>query len=1243
MTYIILPQDTTNISTLGGKAGALCSLQHLNLPIPAWFVLSPEAFYSSQSSSQIPSALLASWQFVPVEPIRSELEQALSQLCPQGERVAVRSSACDEDSVQHSFAGQLDSFLFVPPEDVADKVAAVWHSAWSDRILAYRCQNKLGTPRPPAVLIQRMVNAEVAGVAFGADPVIGRRGVCVIQAVYGLGTALVSGEVSADTYHVDRQGQIINSKITDKNVAHRYQLGGGIATVAVPAEHAKSPALTNEQIQSVAELVRQVGRHFGRPQDIEWAIEDGHLYLLQSRPITSLSQLSDPDGVLNLWDNSNIVESYGGVTTPLTFSFARRAYEEVYRQFCRMMGVPAATMRAHDDVFSRMLGLIQGRIYYNLLNWYRVLALLPGFTVNRRFMEQMMGVREELPEDILTQLGRATWRDRVQDSFRLLGTVTGLIGNYFLLPHRIKQFYQRLNRALSSTHLALEDLRPDELVAYYHDLERQLLTRWDAPLINDFFAMIFYGILRKLTEKWCGDTEATLQNNLISGEGGIISAEPAKRVQEMAQIASGEAELVHLLCNGCASAIAQGMEKVPLFKVKYQDYLEKFGDRCSGELKLESETLHDDPLPLLRAVGQLSLKNFSRTQNSDRLEAEQRVGQSLVSHPFRRLVFNWVLKNARVRVRDRENLRFERTRLFGRVRRIFVELGRQFYSLDLLNEPRDIFYLEVDEILGFVEGTTSCTDLKGLVALRSSEFERYKKAPVPVDRFETRGIVHHGNTFTPNHPIKVEGSNDQSDDWRQGIGCCSGVVRKQVRVISDPKQAELQPGTILVAECTDPGWIVLFPAAAGLLVERGSLLSHSAIVAREMGIPAVVSIPGLTSWLKDGDWVELDGRTGIVRRLKGAGGVGEAGGAGGAEVAERADFSEIRYAQCWEDADILLQALDIQPEHTCLSIGSAGDNTLAMLSRSPKQVIALDLSLAQLACLELRVAAYRELTYHELLVLIGNRQAERQDLYLRCRRHLSPDARLFWDTRPGTIAQGIGNAGKFERYFALFRRYFLPLVHNRDRIARLLQGGTPEQCEAFYKQEWNTWRWQMLFRIFFSRFVMGRIGRDPSFFKYVEGSVSDRILERTRYALTVLNPAENPYLQWILTGHHTTALPYALRPENFEAIRANLDRLSWHCTSVEDFLDTCDEGTIDRYNLSDMFEYMSPDNYHRLLERLVQKSRSGSRLAYWNMLTPRSRPEYLADQLQPLTELAHQLHHRDKAFFYSAFIVEEVF
>ncbi|MBD3883141.1 phosphoenolpyruvate synthase [Phormidium tenue FACHB-886] len=850
MNYIFYAKDFSNsASQFGGKASILAQLAS-SMPVPDWFVLSPAAFDNSLTDLQRQQIAAGEYSLTDVQPsalVLFQLSQALMHLCPQGELVAVRSSALEEDGVRHSFAGQLDSFLNVAISDVAQKVVAVWRSGFADRLLAYRQDHQLmQLPSPPAVLIQKMVQPEAAGVAFSANPVTGQRGTAVVSAVCGLGEALVSGAQEGRTWEVDRNGEISRG------------------------DEAQAAILTDEEIRAVATLARRVEQQLGRPQDIEWAIEAENLYLLQARPITTLKNLSDPDGVLQIWDNSNIAESYGGVTTPLTFSFAQQAYEAVYRQFCRLMGVSEAVIDRQDATFRCMLGLVQGRIYYNLLNWYRVLALLPGFTVNRRFMEQMMGVREDLPIEVLRTIEQASLSAKVQDSLRLASAIVGLLKNYVTLPRQIHRFYQRLNAALAdrsasaSSEILLTSLRPDELVAHYRQLERQLLTHWDAPLVNDFFAMIFYGVLRKLTARWCDDGNGTLQNDLISGEGGIISAEPAQRIRQMAATIARDTCFVQLLCHGSLPEILREIPRFLAFQIQYDAYLEKFGDRCLEELKLESETLQDNPLLLLRSIGQLAQRQDclqSGQPSTCRSEAEAKVKDALKANPVKQSIFNWVLQNARARVRDRENLRFERTRVFGRVRRIMVELGKRFYALDILGHPKDIFYLNLDEVLGFVEGTTTCTDLPGLINIRRAEFRRYSAMSAPHDRFSTRGAVH---PLSPILSFSVAGSPAHL----QGTGCCPGVVRAPVQIVTNPHTVQIQPGHILVAERTDPGWILLFPAAAGLLVERGSVLSHAAIVAREMSIPAIVSISGITRLLKDGDWVEMNGSTGSIQRIE---------------------------------------------------------------------------------------------------------------------------------------------------------------------------------------------------------------------------------------------------------------------------------------------------------------------------------------------------------------------------------------
>jgi phosphohistidine swiveling domain-containing protein len=855
--------DFQPVPAMGGKASALGQLAAAGLPIPEWFVVTPAVFAASDAAESF--RLRAD--------LAAEIVAVARSLAPGAGFFAVRSSALDEDSVEHSFAGQLESFLFVPPERIPEKVEAVWRSGFSERILAYRRERGIaGTPQPPAVLVQRMINADSAGVAFSADPVSGRRGNAVVSAVFGLGTTLVSGLADSDTFGVDRRGRVVSRAIAEKRIAHRAapDQPEGILSEQLPAGDGSQPALSDAQAAEVAKLARISERHFGRPQDIEWALAEGKLWLLQSRPITSLAALADPDGELNLWDNANIAESYSGVTTPLTFSFARGIYESVYREFARLMGVSAARIEENRDLFPRMLGLIEGRIYYNLLSWYRLLALLPGFSVNRGFMEQMMGVKEGLPDEALARLAPSGRWAKVRDGFALLRACLGLVRNHFKLPDQIARFYERLNHALRPCDSPLEEQRPDELANHFRDLERQLLLRWDAPLVNDFFAMIFYGVTRKLTAKWCNDGDGTLQNDLLCAEGGMISAEPAKRVRELAAMVAGDAGAVEILCNNPLQAIERWLKMAPEFRARYEAYLAKFGDRCLEELKLESLTLHDEPLTLLRSIGQFA-RRFSKAGLEDdggaeaklRAQAEGQVARTLSTRPLHRAVFAWVLKHARARVRDRENLRFERTRLFGRVRRIYVELGKRLNAAGRLEDPRDVFYLTVEEVLGFVEGTTATTDLLGLAELRRREFARFREKSPPADRFATRGAVHLGNAFRASQ-IAVA----PSGDTLKGIGCCPGVVRGRARLITEPRNAVIEPGEILVAPRTDPGWIMLFPAAAGLLVEHGSLLSHSAIVARELGIPAIVSISGVTAWLRTGDWLEMDGSTGSVRKIE---------------------------------------------------------------------------------------------------------------------------------------------------------------------------------------------------------------------------------------------------------------------------------------------------------------------------------------------------------------------------------------
>jgi S-adenosylmethionine-diacylglycerol 3-amino-3-carboxypropyl transferase len=358
-------------------------------------------------------------------------------------------------------------------------------------------------------------------------------------------------------------------------------------------------------------------------------------------------------------------------------------------------------------------------------------------------------------------------------------------------------------------------------------------------------------------------------------------------------------------------------------------------------------------------------------------------------------------------------------------------------------------------------------------------------------------------------------------------------------------------------------------------------------------------------------------------------------------VHERAAWDQLRYANVWEDADVLCEALaDVARGARLLSIASAGDNVLGLLTLDPREVVAVDLSRAQLACLELRLAAFRRLDRTRVLAFLGVLpDADRRATYRELRPDLSAEARSLWDGRAPELAQGILQAGRFEHYFRLFRRWVLPLIHGRSTVRALREPRSLEAQRAFYRERWDTPRWRLLFRAFFSRVVMGRLGRDPAFFSHVQGAVGARILERTRHALTELPVAGNPWLAWIVTGNFPPeAVPRYLQAEHFDAIRERLDRVRLVHGPVEHAA----VGRFEGFNLSDLFEYMSSAEHAACYARLLAAASPRARLVYWNMLVPRGIPDGLADRVQPLAARAAELHARDRAWFYRALHVDEV-
>lgn len=362
----------------------------------------------------------------------------------------------------------------------------------------------------------------------------------------------------------------------------------------------------------------------------------------------------------------------------------------------------------------------------------------------------------------------------------------------------------------------------------------------------------------------------------------------------------------------------------------------------------------------------------------------------------------------------------------------------------------------------------------------------------------------------------------------------------------------------------------------------------------------------------------------------------------GAEIAIKAKFDHIRYAQLWEDSDVLLKALGDQRGNTLVSICSAGDNALAMLLLDPARVVAIDLSPAQIACLNIRIAAYRSLSHAEFLELLGARvSARRPTLLRRVADKLDDETAEFWLAREKQVVEyGVGGVGKFERYFHIFRTRLLPLTQSRATIDEVFRPKSKEARATHFNKRWNNWRWRLMLKLFFSNFVMGRLGRDPAFFDHVEGSLADHVASRLHHAGVDLDPSENPYLHYILKGIQADALPTAWREENFATIRGRLDRLDPRCGSLEAFVATGEKA--DGFNLSDIFEYMNERVFEDVYGSILDAANPDARLVYWNMMVPRRVPRIHAPRIVTRNDVESEGKAADKAFFYSDFVVEEV-
>jgi phosphohistidine swiveling domain-containing protein len=870
----------------GGKARSLFRLAAAGLPVPRCAAIGSDVLASFRSSAGLDGVIAGALAdlvdgnedevasriaraFAAAEPDATTLEAVAAAYERVGAGpVAVRSSGLDEDGSVSSFAGQYESYLNVSGmAAISASVKACWASAYSARALTYRLLR--GLPAgivDMGVLVQEMVAPQRSGVMFTANPVSGDRDELVINAAFGLGEHVVSGAVEADTITVDRRsGATKQAVVGYKSERLDAVAEGRLETRPVDAEARDSLSLAADQVGALADLGDRIEELYGAPQDIEWAIDDAGVWILQSRPITTLPPAGG--GELRIWDNSNIIESYGEIVAPLTYSFARQAYQRVYHDYAELLGVPERHVERMDDWLRNMLGYFNGHVYYNMLNWYKVIRLLPFYAVNRQVLELSIGVQESLSDELAAEQRPFEAASRTEEIAVRTVVATRFFFHFFTLERLVRGFLRDFYRVYDEFDaLDYADRPAHEIYPIYRDVERRLLSRWGRMIVLEASIGLAYGALHVLNTRWLADAPEWLRWEVTKSETGdadVESAQPARRLTLLADIVRADAGLrSHIAAlepEEVDAALRGSAEPAAAALVAEVDrYLDEFGYRNVNELKLEEPDLREDPSMLFSMLKAAVEQPAATSTPAPGDSADAYLDTHL--RGWRRSAYELVRRKVRSSLASRERVRFCRTRAFGMARRMFKAMGEDLARRGVLATPRDVFYLRLDELRGYFEGTVAHRELAPLVQLRKAQ-ERENRELTPPPRFTTRGDV-----FGADMRLAWEaeaGATGARDGGAvlSGIPCSPGVAEAAARVVDRPSDVS---GDVLVAYRTDPGWIGVLSSASALLIERGSPLTHVAIVARELRIPTVVQVPGLTRRVRDGMRLRVDGSAGTI-------------------------------------------------------------------------------------------------------------------------------------------------------------------------------------------------------------------------------------------------------------------------------------------------------------------------------------------------------------------------------------------
>lgn len=565
---------------------------------------------------------------------------------------------------------------------------------------------------------------------------------------------------------------------------------------------------------------------------------------------------------MKIYDNSNIAESYSGVTTPLTYSFARAVYQEVYVHFCGMMGVGRRAIDANRPMFAKMVEFIGGRLYYDLINWYKLVSFLPGYSFNRAFFEKMLGLQKEYDyappqagalERYLVVLPRLIYQTvKIGLSFAFMGT----------LVNRFNRRFDREYAGLSALDLAALELPACK--ALYYRVYNEFVARWQVPIANDFAVMVSAGAADRLYRAWLGE-DGYVQ--LFSrSRRPLVSLDPGYRIIEIVSLIKKEPGLPALFPGGSPAEILKALRGPlsgsPAAKA-INAYLERFGSRVPNELKLESKSINEQPeffISILQAA--LAAGGDGAGASLPAALPEDAAGRLPL---LRRLVLSAVGGWAVNSVYRREETRFRRSLIFGFSRKLFLAIAGKFMERGFLAERDDIFYLTMEEIFSVIDSTRAPADLAAVIAARKQDHAYWKSRELPrrIESGLSVAEIEAGLRAGSNPAAAAAGVLKGMTAARTPAGLVSG----QALVLPDFDPSADFSGKILVTRQTDPGWTIVFPLLKGIVVERGGMLSHAAIVARELRIPCIVGVESAVAGVPLGASVELHMDTGEVHVL----------------------------------------------------------------------------------------------------------------------------------------------------------------------------------------------------------------------------------------------------------------------------------------------------------------------------------------------------------------------------------------